>query len=213
MKSSPQFSFFGRPETAWRRQQVLAPPAPRDIGAERGQQAEDRAVMEVNFDVQKAASDAVAWLLEGGQASGEEIVDHLKALGHRPHDDRAFGPMFARLVREELISFVGYAVRQKGHGTSGAKVWKATGKREIAKRALTRAETAARKASVSPSSLPARYIEMRRFMRVACGERYGDEIERWQAMIVSASKFQTNGDVLAAAEWLLASFRNTAATT
>ena len=52
----------------------------------------------------------------------------------------------------------------------------------------------------------ARYIEMRRFMRVACGERYGDEIERWQAMILSASKFQTNGDVLAAAEWLTNQF-------
>ena len=76
-----------------------------------------------------------------------------------------------------------------------------------ARRALTRAEkTAAEPEPRIVTAQFARYIEMRRFMRVACGERYGDEIERWQAMILSASKFQTNGDVLAAAEWLTNQF-------
>ena len=78
-----------------------------------------------------------------------------------------------------------------------------------ARLALTRAEKSARGETkpqiVSPQFL--RYFEMRKFMRVACGDRYGDEIERWQAMILSASKFQTNGDVLAAAEWLTNQFQ------
>ncbi len=82
-----------------------------------------------------------------------------------------------------------------------------------ARGALKRAEKTAAEPGAPGMSDPrivtaefARYIEMRRFMRVACGERYGDEIERWQAMILSASKFQTNGDVLAAAEWLTNQF-------
>lgn len=78
-----------------------------------------------------------------------------------------------------------------------------------ARLALTRAEKSARGETkpriVTPEFL--RYVEMRKFMRVACGDRYGDEIERWQAMILSASKFQTSGDVLAAAEWLTNQFQ------
>jgi hypothetical protein len=103
-------------------------PTPMQIGMERGASCEAKAEIELSFDPAKAGADAVAWLLAGGQASGEEIVDHLKAIGHRVGDDLAFGPMFARLAREGVISFVGYAARKKGHGTSGAKVWKATGK-------------------------------------------------------------------------------------
>jgi len=101
-------------------------PTPREIGQERGEACEAKAEIELSFDTIAAARDALAWLNEGGPASGEEIVNHLKRLGHKPHDDRAFGPVFARLVREGSISFVGYAVRQKGHGTIGAKVWRAT---------------------------------------------------------------------------------------
>ena len=122
---SDQLSLFDTPETAWRREQVFAPPTPREIGEERAQAAEDKAVMELAFDPAKAAQDALAWLQAGGQASGEEIVDYLKSIGHRPHDDRSFGSLFSRLARENLIRFVGYAPRKKGHGTSGAKVWKA----------------------------------------------------------------------------------------
>ena len=125
---SDQLSLFDTPETAWRREQVFAPPTPREIGQERAQAAEDKAVMELAFDPAKAAQDALAWLQEGGQASGEEIVDYLKSLGHKPHDDRAFGAIFSRLSRAGSISFVGYAVRKKGHATAGARVWKAVAK-------------------------------------------------------------------------------------
>ena len=107
-----------RPPSSWYE------PTPREIGKERGESCEAKAEIELMFDPIKAGCDAVLWLFEGGQASGEEIVDYLKSIGHRAGDDRAFGPLFARLAREELIQFVGYAARRKGHGTSGAKVWK-----------------------------------------------------------------------------------------
>ena len=134
MTTQAQRSLFDTPETVWRRDPdvpgvpVFAPPTPREIGEERAQASEDKAVAELAFDPAKAAEDLLAWLLHGGQASGEEIVDYLKSIGHRPHDDRAFGAIFGRLSRAGLISFVGYAIRKKGHATGGARVWKAVAK-------------------------------------------------------------------------------------
>lgn len=58
--------------------------------------------------------------------SGEELVDACQARGLVPHDSRAFGAVFGTLARRGLIEAVGYAPRRKGHGTSGARMWKAT---------------------------------------------------------------------------------------
>lgn len=55
--------------------------------------------------------------------TGEEIVDACVEQGIKPHDQRAFGPLFSRLSRSGVIRCVGYAPRAKGHGTAGARVW------------------------------------------------------------------------------------------
>jgi hypothetical protein len=77
------------------------------------------------FD-KSAAADAVLELLADGRArSGEELVDHCQRLGLVPHDARAFGPVIAGLARKGLIEAVGFAARRKGHGTAGARLWRA----------------------------------------------------------------------------------------
>jgi hypothetical protein len=55
--------------------------------------------------------------------TGESLTDNMKALGIRPHDDRAFGPVFARAIRAGLIKTVGFVPRKKGHGTAGGRLY------------------------------------------------------------------------------------------
>ena len=62
----------------------------------------------------------------GGPLSGEQLVNECIAAGIVPHDTRAFGPVIAALARAGRIEAVGFAVRQKGHCTAGARMWKAT---------------------------------------------------------------------------------------
>ncbi len=55
---SDQLSLFDTPETAWRREQIFAPPTPREVGAERGESCELKAEVELSFDAVKAGRDA-----------------------------------------------------------------------------------------------------------------------------------------------------------
>jgi hypothetical protein len=55
--------------------------------------------------------------------TGEELVDACQRRGIVPHDARAFGPVFRLLANRGQIEAVGFAVRRKGHGTAGARVW------------------------------------------------------------------------------------------
>lgn len=57
------------------------------------------------------------------EASGEELVRIARAHGALPPDDRAFGGIFYGLSRKGLIKTVGYCLREKGHGTSGGRIW------------------------------------------------------------------------------------------
>lgn len=63
-------------------------------------------------------------LAERGPASGEALVLACRANGVLPRkDDRAFGPVFAGLVRDGLIHQVGECLRARGHGTGGGRIW------------------------------------------------------------------------------------------
>lgn len=57
------------------------------------------------------------------QATGERLTDACKQRGIVPHDDRAFGPVFMRLLRQGKIVRVGYCQRTKGHGTAGGSIY------------------------------------------------------------------------------------------
>jgi hypothetical protein len=84
----------------------------------------EKAERTTGFDA-SAARDAVLTLLRnaGRPMSGEELVDACQSMGLVPHDSRAFGPVFAVLAKRRLIEAVGFAARQKGHGTAGARLW------------------------------------------------------------------------------------------
>jgi len=79
------------------------------------------------FDTDAARAAVLELLREAGRPmSGEELVDRVQERGLVPHDARAFGAVFGGLSRKGLIEAVGFAARRKGHGTSGARMWKAT---------------------------------------------------------------------------------------
>jgi hypothetical protein len=95
-----------------------------------------RAAGEKAADACQAKAEAAGWDREaakvvvmsalgraGGPLSGEQLVNECIAAGIVPHDTRAFGPVIASLARAGRIEAVGFAVRQKGHGTAGARLW------------------------------------------------------------------------------------------
>lgn len=80
----------------------------------------------MSFDTEAAGEFMLRILKRHGAMTGEYLTNCAKGAGFVPHDDRAFGPVIARLVRERLIKCVGYRCRLKGNGTAGARLWAAT---------------------------------------------------------------------------------------
>lgn len=79
------------------------------------------------FDTESARAEILRALTASARPmTGEELVDHCQRLGMVPHDSRAFGSVFGTLARRGLIEAVGFAARRKGHGTAGARLWRAT---------------------------------------------------------------------------------------
>ena len=85
----------------------------------------EKAEAVTSFDVSLAQAHVLD-LLKEGPKTGEMLVWLCKDAGHVPHDDRAYGTVFAGLSRRGLIKKIGYTTRHRGHGTSGAIVWALT---------------------------------------------------------------------------------------
>lgn len=75
------------------------------------------------FTVEAAQAAVLDILRHNGPMNGELLVMLCRGLGHVPHDDRAFGSVFAGLSKSGLIRKVGYGQRLRGHGTAGSIVW------------------------------------------------------------------------------------------
>ena len=95
-----------------------------------GQEASERAEEKANGQVPGFTERALEHIRSVAQAlgpeskvRGEDLVNGAKLAGIRPHDDRAFGAVFRKAVREGLIVPVGFAPRTKGHGTAGGRVY------------------------------------------------------------------------------------------
>lgn len=78
-----------------------------------------------DFDAEGASDFILAYLIEHGKTAGEDLVNAATAAGFIAHDTRAFGSVFARLSRVNLIRCVGFCERKKGHGTAGGRIWSA----------------------------------------------------------------------------------------
>lgn len=57
------------------------------------------------------------------RASGEELTLACKCAGILPHDDRAFGAVYALLLRRGLIERAGSVQRVRGHGCAGGNLF------------------------------------------------------------------------------------------
>lgn len=98
----------------------------RKLGEEASQRATDRADQDAPGFSERVLEHIRRTMLSapsGTQFRGEDIVNAAKMAGIRPRDDRAFGAVFAKAIREGLIAPVGYAPRVKGHGTAGGRVY------------------------------------------------------------------------------------------
>ena len=98
----------------------------RKLGEEAGKRAEDRANIDVPGFSERALAHIEKEMLAAGSSAklrGEDLVNSAKFAGIRPAEDRAFGPVFQKAIRDGLIEPVGYAPRTKGHGTSGGRVY------------------------------------------------------------------------------------------
>ena len=90
----------------------------RDAGMEL---VEKNAGIQFRIDV---GAFVLRYLRLHGESSGEDITDACKQAGIVPHEDRAFGPVMMALSRKKIIEKCGTAARRKGHGTSGATIWR-----------------------------------------------------------------------------------------
>lgn len=92
----------------------------------------DKAMSRVEKNANKAVADfstragefITNYLREHGETSGEDLTDACKQAGIVPHDDRAFGPVYHRLARTNVIEKCGTCIRKRGHGTSGGHIWR-----------------------------------------------------------------------------------------
>jgi hypothetical protein len=98
---------------------------PRERGENAATACLEKAETTSSFDSASASEFILQAVRTYGPESGEVLVNRAKQAGFVPHDDRAFGAVFSRLVRRHLIECSGWSVRSKGHGTAGARIWKA----------------------------------------------------------------------------------------
>ena len=95
----------------------------REAGNEAGKRCLDKAQGIDPTFAERATAAILAHLRTTSQASGEVLTDIAIAHGARPHDQRAFGPVFQSLARKGLIRTVSFCMRTKGHGTAGGRIW------------------------------------------------------------------------------------------
>jgi len=96
----------------------------REQGEEAGAACLEKAERTASFDSQGAGRFIVGWLVRFGPTSGESLVKAACEHGYRPHDMRAFGPVFKRLANgNQIRALRSDLARERGNGTSGGRLW------------------------------------------------------------------------------------------
>lgn len=96
-----------------------------DEGAERARSKAEEACPDFSEKAAAFIRNHATGMAPGATVRGEDLVNLMKQAGIRPGEDRAFGAIFAKAIREHVIVPVGFAARTKGHGTSGGRVYAA----------------------------------------------------------------------------------------
>lgn len=95
----------------------------RALGAAAGEAAEQKASKNDPAFSANALDFIVGYIRERGEATGEETTHAAVMAGIKPHDERAFGPIYATAIRRKLIRVVRYVPRVRGHGSMGGKLY------------------------------------------------------------------------------------------
>jgi hypothetical protein len=80
------------------------------------------------FDAQfreKALAFIVAHISKHGPVSGESTTLAAVLAGIRPRDDRHFGSVYQKALRDKRIYVVGEVARLRGHGSAGGRLYAA----------------------------------------------------------------------------------------
>lgn len=70
-----------------------------------------------------ACAHILAYLKAHGTSSGELLTDSCKLAGIKSSDDRHFGAVFQRLIRDGAIRWAGSCKRIKGHASRGGSLY------------------------------------------------------------------------------------------
>lgn len=95
----------------------------RGLGDAAGNHCADKAEQTDPEFRAKALEFIVAFIRQQGQATGESATLAAVLAGIRPHDQRAFGPVYRTAIDRNLIRVVGYVPRVRGHGSAGGKLY------------------------------------------------------------------------------------------
>lgn len=102
--------------------------AAKAVGIDAAEACAAKAVEKAKFDTLGAARFMHSWVVRYGPTSGEQLVKAAREHGYVPHDDRAFGAVFLKLSKglkdgKRLKVLRSDLPRERGHGTSGGKLW------------------------------------------------------------------------------------------
>lgn len=95
----------------------------RKLGEERGVHCRNKADVVCPDFAERALNFIAEYARKQATFTGEDATNAAKMSGIRPHDDRAFGPVYAKALRENIIRVVGFVPRVKGHGSAGGKLY------------------------------------------------------------------------------------------
>ena len=95
----------------------------RKLGDEAGALCLDRAESIVADFGARAFEFIREYAQQHSTFTGEDATNAAKMAGIRPLDDRAFGPVYAKAIRQSVIRVIGFVPRVKGHGSAGGKLY------------------------------------------------------------------------------------------
>jgi len=95
----------------------------RKLGSDAGERCIVKAAANDPDFRNKALTFIVAYVRQEGEVTGESATLAAVLAGIKPHDQRAFGPVYQEALKRNLLRVVGMAKRVRGHGSAGGKVY------------------------------------------------------------------------------------------
>lgn len=95
----------------------------RRLGSDAGERARCKADDVCPGFSERALNFIAEYARQHSTFTGEDATNAAVMASIKPHDTRAFGPVYAKAIRTGLIRVVGIVPRVKGHGSAGGKLY------------------------------------------------------------------------------------------